>query len=173
MIPARNVVAWGVVVPWSDQRQVEQDLIIGRALVEIFSDDMLRDAVRVRGGTALNKLHFPKTSSARLDGLAEPRDHPRLAQPGHEGGRLPVAELWDLIVGPQPAHGTAPLFRRRLLFQAMRRVSSSSSASSCSGVLCGEGNVALGLQTRAGIARAVAAPMRSGAAAISRSQTCV
>ena len=60
MIPAQNVVAWGAVVSWSDQRQVEQDLIIGRALVEIFSDDMLRDAVRLRGGTALNKLHFPK-----------------------------------------------------------------------------------------------------------------
>ena len=60
MIPAQNIVAWGNVVPWAAQRQVEQDLIIGRALVEIFSDDMLRDAVRVRGGTALNKLHFPK-----------------------------------------------------------------------------------------------------------------
>ena len=60
MIAAQNIVAWGAVVPWADQRQVEQDLIIGRALVEIFSDDVLCDAVRVRGGTALNKLHFPK-----------------------------------------------------------------------------------------------------------------
>jgi len=60
VIPAQNIVAWGNVVPWADQRQVEQDLIIGRALVDVFSDDMLRDAVRVRGGTALNKLHFPK-----------------------------------------------------------------------------------------------------------------
>ena len=60
MIPAQNIVARGNVVPWADQRQVEQDLVIGRALVEIFSDDVLRDAVRVRGGTALNKLHFPK-----------------------------------------------------------------------------------------------------------------
>ena len=60
MIPAQNIVAWGNVVPWADQRQVEQDLIISRALVEIFSDDMLRDALRVRGGTALSKLHFPK-----------------------------------------------------------------------------------------------------------------
>lgn len=59
MIPAQNIVAWGNVVPWADQRQVEQDLIISRALVEIFSDDMLRDALRFRGGTALNKLHFP------------------------------------------------------------------------------------------------------------------
>ena len=60
MIPAQNIVAWGNVVPWADQRQVEQDLIISRALVAIFSDDMLRDAVRVRGGTALSKLHFPR-----------------------------------------------------------------------------------------------------------------
>jgi len=60
MIPTQNIVAWGSVVPWADQRQVEQDLIISRALVEIFSDDMLRNAVRLRGGTALNKLHFPK-----------------------------------------------------------------------------------------------------------------
>ena len=59
MIPAQNIVAWGNVVPWTDQRQVEQDLIISRALVEIFSDPMLREALRVRGGTALNKLHFP------------------------------------------------------------------------------------------------------------------
>ncbi len=28
--------------------------------MEIFCDDMLRDAVRVRGATAFNKLHFPK-----------------------------------------------------------------------------------------------------------------
>ena len=60
MIPAQNIVAWGNVVPWADQRQVEQDLIISRALVEIFSDDMLRKELRVRGGTALSKLHFPK-----------------------------------------------------------------------------------------------------------------
>ena len=59
MIPAQNIVAWGNVVPWADQRQVEQDLIICRAVVEIFSDGMLREALRVRGGTALNKLHFP------------------------------------------------------------------------------------------------------------------
>ena len=60
MIPEQNIVAWGNVVPWADPRQVEQDLTISRALVEIFSDDMLRDALRVRGGTALSKLHFPK-----------------------------------------------------------------------------------------------------------------
>lgn len=59
MIPSQNIIAWGNVVPWAEQRQVEQDLIIARALVEIFSDDLLREGLRFRGGTALNKLHFP------------------------------------------------------------------------------------------------------------------
>lgn len=60
MIPAQNIVAWGNVVPWADQRQVEQDLIISRALVDIFNDDLLSTELRFRGGTALNKLHFPE-----------------------------------------------------------------------------------------------------------------
>lgn len=58
MIPSQNIVAWGAVVPWADQRQVEQDLIICRALVAIYADPLLRTALRFRGGTALNKLHF-------------------------------------------------------------------------------------------------------------------
>src|SRR3972149_11534327 len=59
MIPAMNLVAWGNVVPWAEQRQVEQDLIICRAIVDIFSNPLLRTELRFRGGTALNKLHFP------------------------------------------------------------------------------------------------------------------
>ncbi|WP_249735011.1 MULTISPECIES: nucleotidyl transferase AbiEii/AbiGii toxin family protein [unclassified Bradyrhizobium] len=38
-------------------RQVEQDLIISRALVALFSDEFLKAEL---GGTALNNLHFPK-----------------------------------------------------------------------------------------------------------------
>jgi predicted nucleotidyltransferase component of viral defense system len=60
MIPVMNIVAWGQTVPWADQRQVEQDLIICRALVALFSDPFLAKELRFRGGTALNKLHFPK-----------------------------------------------------------------------------------------------------------------
>jgi len=59
MIPSLNIIAWGNVVPWAEQRQVEQDLIICRAIVDLFSDPFLREELRFRGGTALNKLHFP------------------------------------------------------------------------------------------------------------------
>lgn len=58
MIPSQNIVAWSQSAPWAEQRQVEQDLIISRALVEIFNDAFLSDELRFRGGTALNKLHF-------------------------------------------------------------------------------------------------------------------
>jgi hypothetical protein len=59
MIPMMNIIAWGNVVPWAEQRQVEQDLIISRAIVDVFSDQFLCEQLRFRGGTALNKLHFP------------------------------------------------------------------------------------------------------------------
>jgi predicted nucleotidyltransferase component of viral defense system len=60
MIPSQNIVAWSKTTPWAEPRQVEQDLIIARALVELFSDPFLAAQLRLRGGTALNKLHFPK-----------------------------------------------------------------------------------------------------------------
>lgn len=59
MIPVMNIIAWSKNAPWPDQRQIEQDLIISRALVDLFSDPFLRERLRFRGGTALNKLHFP------------------------------------------------------------------------------------------------------------------
>jgi predicted nucleotidyltransferase component of viral defense system len=59
MIPAMNIVAWSQKAPWPEDRQVEQDLIISRALIEIYKDDYLKKELRFRGGTALNKLHFP------------------------------------------------------------------------------------------------------------------
>ena len=60
MIPAQNIIAWSKHAPWAEQRQIEQDLIIARALVELFNDSFLRKELRFRGGTALNKLHFAK-----------------------------------------------------------------------------------------------------------------
>ena len=60
MIPSQHIIAWGNVAPWAEQRQIEQDLIISRAVIELFCNDFLKDELRFRGGTALNKLHFPE-----------------------------------------------------------------------------------------------------------------
>jgi predicted nucleotidyltransferase component of viral defense system len=59
MIPMMNIIAWSQTAPWEETRQAEQDLIISRAIVELFSDPFLRNQFRFRGGTGLNKIHFP------------------------------------------------------------------------------------------------------------------
>lgn len=55
MIPKPNIVKWQEHAPWKQFSQVEQDLVISRALVEIFSDDFLRENLAFRGGIALHK----------------------------------------------------------------------------------------------------------------------
>ncbi len=60
MIPAAHIEDWRKAVPWREGAKVEQDLIICRALVVIFSNEILSKTLRIRGGTALNKLHFPE-----------------------------------------------------------------------------------------------------------------
>jgi predicted nucleotidyltransferase component of viral defense system len=58
MIPRSYIAQWREHAPWRSNAQVEQDLIISRALVEIFSDDFLREHLAFRGGTALHKLYL-------------------------------------------------------------------------------------------------------------------
>lgn len=58
MIPAANITSWRATVPWIDDAQIEQDLVLSRALVEIFSDPLLKENFAFRGGTALHKIVF-------------------------------------------------------------------------------------------------------------------
>ena len=58
MIPQDFISEWKKAAPWSQNDQVEQDLIICRALVDIFSHPILADNLAFRGGTALFKLHL-------------------------------------------------------------------------------------------------------------------
>ena len=58
MIPRDFITEWRAEAPWVQDFQVEQDLVISRALVAIFSQPLLREALAFRGGTALYKLHL-------------------------------------------------------------------------------------------------------------------
>jgi predicted nucleotidyltransferase component of viral defense system len=58
MIPQAYIIEWANQVPWQTNEQVEQDLVICRALVEIFSDEFLAQRLAFRGGTALHKLYL-------------------------------------------------------------------------------------------------------------------
>jgi len=56
MIPETFVTAWRQYAKWQTLAQIEQDLIISRALVDLYDDPYIKDALIFRGGTALNKL---------------------------------------------------------------------------------------------------------------------
>ena len=59
MIPRASIVAWRSVAPWLADSQVEQDLVLSRVIVELFSNPSLQENLAFRGGTALYKFHFP------------------------------------------------------------------------------------------------------------------
>jgi predicted nucleotidyltransferase component of viral defense system len=63
MIPRDYISEWRAHAPWVQDIQVEQDLVICRALVEIFTHPVLSKALAFRGGTALYKLYI--TPAAR------------------------------------------------------------------------------------------------------------
>jgi len=58
LIPRAYITDWRKEAPWQSDAQVEQDLVICRAIVEIFSNEFLREHLAIRGGTALHKLYL-------------------------------------------------------------------------------------------------------------------
>jgi len=58
MIPQRYILEWQQIAPWTNDAQVEQDLVISRVLVEIFQSPLLQRSLAFRGGTALHKLYI-------------------------------------------------------------------------------------------------------------------
>ncbi len=58
MIPRDFITEWRAHAPWVQDAQVEQDLVICRALVVIFTHPVLKEALAFRGGTALYKLYL-------------------------------------------------------------------------------------------------------------------
>lgn len=58
MIPEFCIRAWFIQAPWSRNELVEQDMLICRALITIYTDPFLAETLAFRGGTALHKLYL-------------------------------------------------------------------------------------------------------------------
>ena len=66
-ITRRDVIDHQSVVPWPSQIQVEQDLLLCRTMVALFSDAFLQSQIAMRGGTLLHKVHLAPASSYSED----------------------------------------------------------------------------------------------------------
>ncbi|OGT38340.1 MAG: hypothetical protein A3F11_05810 [Gammaproteobacteria bacterium RIFCSPHIGHO2_12_FULL_37_14] len=58
MIPDFCLTEWRQQVPWVEDYQVEQDLIISRALISLYERPKIKNSLVFRGGTALHKLYI-------------------------------------------------------------------------------------------------------------------
>ena len=60
MIPLtrQDILAHQAVVPWPVQHQIEQDLLLCRAMVALFNDPFLKGQIAMRGGTILHKAYL-------------------------------------------------------------------------------------------------------------------
>jgi predicted nucleotidyltransferase component of viral defense system len=69
MIPYDAITEWATQRPWPTRDQVEQDLLLSRAICEIANHPYLKDELIFRGGTAFHKLHLdtPLRYSEDLD----------------------------------------------------------------------------------------------------------
>jgi len=62
MIPEYAINEWRNTLPWGGLEQVELDLVICRALTELYNDDYLATHLAFRGGTAIHKLYLSPQS---------------------------------------------------------------------------------------------------------------
>jgi predicted nucleotidyltransferase component of viral defense system len=58
MIPFDYITEWRTEAPWITDAQVEQDLILSRAVVNMFAEPEVATSLAFRGGTALYKLYL-------------------------------------------------------------------------------------------------------------------
>jgi predicted nucleotidyltransferase component of viral defense system len=103
-ITRQDILAHQAIVPWSAQHQVEQDLLLCRAMVALFDDAFLSAQIAMRGGTLLHKVHLapPARYSEDIDLVVvgtRPEEHIRRAVRRVLADVLgtPKASVWDTI----------------------------------------------------------------------------
>lgn len=106
MLPRADIIAWRSEAPWASDDDVEQDLIITRALLDLCSDEFLSERLAFRGGTALHRLYLAPAARYSEDidlvqripeGIGPTFDRIRerlkwLGKPKREIGEIP--KLW-------------------------------------------------------------------------------
>ncbi len=103
-ITRQDILAHQAVVPWAAQYQVEQDLLLCRAMIALFDDAFLSSQIAMRGGTLLHKVHLapPARYSEDIDLVVvgtRPAEHIRRAirRVLTEVLGAPKASVWDTL----------------------------------------------------------------------------
>ena len=107
MIQVENLREWQTKVAWRDLQHVEQDLILSRILCDLYGSPMLAEKLAFRGGTAINKLLYPKPLRYSED-LDLVQLHPEPV--GETIGAIRKVLSWLGKINHIPAHHSHHLF---------------------------------------------------------------
>lgn len=66
MIPRASITSWRQKAPWGADAQVEQDLVLSRALVELFRRPLVAENLAFRGGTPITRARFEANIAAKI-----------------------------------------------------------------------------------------------------------
>ena len=68
MLPRRYIEEWKEFAPWPEDAQVDQDLVIEKVLIQLFTDPFTQERLAFRGDTALHKIFLkPQVRSENID----------------------------------------------------------------------------------------------------------
>src|SRR3990167_2222465 len=67
MIPQAHIIEWRNKAPWGTSDQVEHDLVLSRAICELYTHPLIAKGLVFRGGTALHKLYFDQAGRCSED----------------------------------------------------------------------------------------------------------
>jgi len=88
MLARDYITHWRAQAPWQTDRQIEQDLLLSRLIVEIARDELLGPELAFRGGTCIHKLHLPQPLR-----YSEDLDYVRTTR----GGIKPIIDRLELV----------------------------------------------------------------------------
>jgi len=109
MLPRRYIEEWKAFAPWPEDAQVEQDLVIEKALLELFSSPFLRSRLAFRGGTALHKI-FLKPQVRYSEDIDLVQIKPEPIKDTLEAIRKQLSFLGKPVI-KQKAHNNTMVFR--------------------------------------------------------------
>jgi len=119
MLTRQDILAHQATAPWPVIRQIEQDLLLCRAMVAVFNDPFLKSQIAMRGGTLLHKAHLAPAArySEDMDLVVvgeRPEEHIRAALKRVLGAVLGKHKRWgweELTLTVRDAAKPSRIFR--------------------------------------------------------------
>ncbi len=104
MIPVMNITAWSKVAPWAEQRQIEQDLIISRAIVDLFQLYMDAEGHQITRAKAEERMFQKLANPGFLQDISPLLTPDEAAKLTEDEMSTAFSRVFDTLIGKLPGN---------------------------------------------------------------------